>query len=875
MSDRYQIVKKIGQGGIGAVYEAFDTQLKRQVALKRVLTPDEASPDAVAAAAESLLQEATTMSTLNHPNIVTVYDVGKDEQGGFVVMELLRGETLDQTIAKALLTLDDFREVVNQTLEGLIAAQAADMMHRDLKPGNIMVIWRPSGKFQIKILDFGLAKVSQGPTKQTIDQGDAILGSIFFMAPEQFERAALTFSADLYAMGAIYYFTLTGKYPFNGPSAPAVMAAHLRHDVVPLQTLRPDLPDAVSQWVMWLLNRNPEDRPQSAREALDRFPPAHVTGPVAEAVPVAAVAEPVATPVPARRMNVPAATPAPAPASGTAPSPAAKPAPATRVPAVGGGGPATKVPVAAARAGTGPVPAGPKKQTGTQAAAPGSASAAVPAGGSSAAARIEAERQAARKTRLVFIGVTATSALALTVAGVVYLQKEMKVAGYRDRIEALDVENPEGTAEDVPLLARFLSNDPKEFDPRALGILANLRGPGVDQALIAELGRTPSGPIRTGLIQAISNRNLTAGFDPVLGIYRSASGRERAVAAEALRWLARPGQEGRLLPLLADAGSERATLETAIIQIMRQNPDVGGRSEVLLDAMNQTSGDHRKSLARILGALGGERALSRLTRIINEKSSDASYLTDAILALNHWPDRTAGPVLRRLVEDPQPAVATAASRAYVRLLSLPGTESDDPANWKFVLEKAPRADAMKVFSVMLDRPEAASVTFLKAPLPGWEPMFQQALKGAETAAKNAIPVVSGELLPVNRGRLRGEPDNSAYYEDIGAMIWVSPRSWIQWTLHISEPGTYRVEVLASAEFGGGSQFSVLVAGQRLGGETVGTKDKATFVPAKLAAPGSFRISPEQAGVHVLVLQGGAVTKEKIMNVKGIKLTREP
>jgi len=868
MSDRYQIIKKIGQGGIGAVYEAFDTQLKRQVALKRVLTPDEASPEAVAEAADSLLQEATTMSTLNHPNIVTVYDVGRDEQGGFVVMELLRGETLDQTIAKSLLTLDDFREVVNQTLEGLIAAQAADMMHRDLKPGNIMVIWRPSGRFQVKILDFGLAKVSQGPSKQTIDQGDAILGSIFFMAPEQFERAALTFAADLYAMGAIYYFTLTGKYPFNGPSAPAVMASHLRHDVVPLQTLRPDLPEAVCQWAMWLLNRYPEDRPQTAREALDRFPPAHATGPIAEAVPVAAVVtEPAATPVPGRRLNVPAtsSTPAPTPASNVAP--AAKTAPATRVPAVGGS-PATKVPGPATRVGTGPV-ASPKKETATQKTAIASGTT------SAAAARIEAERQAARKARLVFIGVTAASALALTVGGVIYLQKEMQVAGYRDRIEALDVEEPEGTAEDVALLARFLSNDPKEFDPRALGILATLQGPGVEQALVAELNRTPSGPIRIGLIQAISNRNLTPGFDPILTIYRAASGRERAVAAEALRWLALPGQEERLLPLLADAGTERATLEMAIFQVMRQNPDVDKRSELLLDAMNQTAGEHRKSLARILGTLGGAPALARLTRIISEKSGDVSYLTDAVLALNQWPDRSAGPLLRKLMEDEKPAVATASSRAYVRLLSLPGGDAQDPENWQFVLEKAPKADAMRIFPAIMERSDAASVSFLKAPLPGWEPAFQQALKNLEASAKNAIPVVSGRLIPVNRGRLRGEPDTSAYSGQNGPVIWVSPRSWISWTLRLSQPGTYRVEVEASAEFGGGSQFAVVVAGQRIIGEVVGTKDKSTFVPAKLQPPGSFRITPEEVGVQVLSLQGGAVTKAKIMNVKGIKLTLEP
>jgi len=160
MSERYQIQGKIGQGGLGAVYKAFDTQLKREVALKRVLTPEEASREDVDDAADKLIKEAEVLSTLMHPNIVTVFDVGQDESGGFVVMELLDGETLDETISRGLLTLHDFTEVVNQTLEALIAAQSINMLHRDLKPSNIMVIWRPSGKFQVKVLDFGLAKIS-------------------------------------------------------------------------------------------------------------------------------------------------------------------------------------------------------------------------------------------------------------------------------------------------------------------------------------------------------------------------------------------------------------------------------------------------------------------------------------------------------------------------------------------------------------------------------------------------------------------------------------------------------------------------------------------------------------------------------------------
>jgi len=273
MSDRYEVRRKIGQGGLGTVYQAYDTHLKRDVAIKRLYSPmDPAGNVDRQATVGKLMKEATTLSTLNHQNIVSVFDVGVDEDGGYVVMELLDGETLGDTISKATLTLDDFHLVVVQTLEALIAAEAANMLHRDLKPSNIMVIWLPSGRFLIKILDFGLAKISEQPAQQTLDQNNSVLGSIFYMAPEQFERRELNYSTDLYSMGCIYYFCLTGRDPFTGDSAAEVMNAHLDHRVTPLHELRPDLPSAVCDWVMWLLRREMGTRPQSAREALDHFP---------------------------------------------------------------------------------------------------------------------------------------------------------------------------------------------------------------------------------------------------------------------------------------------------------------------------------------------------------------------------------------------------------------------------------------------------------------------------------------------------------------------------------------------------------------------------------------------------------------------------
>jgi serine/threonine protein kinase len=272
MSERYQIHERIGQGGRGSVYRAVDTQLKRDVAVKRIAVPDDASPDEIARIGERLMREATAMSALNHPNIVTIYDVQRDEEGGFVVMELINGDTLHDVVKRNPLTLEDFREVAKQTLEALIAANEANMLHRDIKPGNIMLMWLPTLKFQVKVLDFGLAKISEQPSLQTVDHGKSIVGSIHFMAPEQFELRELTAATDLYALGCVFYFCLTGKYPFDGDSMAKIMTAHLAGTYEPLDRLRPDLPGDLCQWVMWLMNRDMEHRPRSAREALDRMP---------------------------------------------------------------------------------------------------------------------------------------------------------------------------------------------------------------------------------------------------------------------------------------------------------------------------------------------------------------------------------------------------------------------------------------------------------------------------------------------------------------------------------------------------------------------------------------------------------------------------
>lgn len=315
MEERYEIKGKIGQGGLGTVYKAFDVRMNRDVAIKRIIsgTDDDALP---AEATRQLLKEAGSLASLQHPNIVTIYDVGEDSDGPFVVMELLTGDTLEGIISKGSFTWPDFRQLANQTLEALIAAQELHIVHRDLKPTNIMLTWLPSGKFQVKIVDFGLAKLSAKPTLQTIDQSDGVFGSIYFMAPEQFERVPIDLRTDIYAIACVYYYALTGTYPFDGDSAVEVMAAHLQHHVTPLQDVREGIPIWACEWIMWLLNRQPADRPASAREALQVFlEQDEVPSPPLSQGPSQATPEPTAT---RPKLIIPGASPTPEPTQETA-----------------------------------------------------------------------------------------------------------------------------------------------------------------------------------------------------------------------------------------------------------------------------------------------------------------------------------------------------------------------------------------------------------------------------------------------------------------------------------------------------------------------------------------------------------------------------
>jgi hypothetical protein len=255
----YEVISRVGAGGMGEVWKARDTRLDRSVAIK-ILPPEFAKDAALKLRFE---REAKTISQLTHPHICTLYDVGDD----YLVMELLDGETLADRIARGPLPPGDVLKYGAQIAEALDRAHRGGVAHRDLKPGNVMIT-----KSGAKLLDFGLAKGSElevfdGETVQKpLTQEGTILGTFQYMAPEQLEAATVDARTDIFALGALLYEMATGQRAFQAKSKASLIAAIVREQPRPISELVPLTPPAFEHVVAKCLAKDPEDRWQSARD---------------------------------------------------------------------------------------------------------------------------------------------------------------------------------------------------------------------------------------------------------------------------------------------------------------------------------------------------------------------------------------------------------------------------------------------------------------------------------------------------------------------------------------------------------------------------------------------------------------------------------
>jgi eukaryotic-like serine/threonine-protein kinase len=256
LDNRYRIDRLIGRGGMGAVYLAHDEVLDELVALKVVSAAHSHDP---AESADRFRREASAARRIMSPNVIRIHDLGQTRSGLlYISMEHFAGRTLAEVMqTRGPLPLSELRDIIGQVCDGLAAAHEAGVIHRDLKPHNVLVGERRA----VKIIDFGLAKSTflRGMTATGL-----IMGTPHYMSPEQVKGTDVDAASDIYALGALTFHAATGQPPFDGPTPIAIGFAHLTEPPRDPRLLRPDLPDELGRAILSALSKSPRERPRSA-----------------------------------------------------------------------------------------------------------------------------------------------------------------------------------------------------------------------------------------------------------------------------------------------------------------------------------------------------------------------------------------------------------------------------------------------------------------------------------------------------------------------------------------------------------------------------------------------------------------------------------
>jgi len=273
---RYELGPLLGAGGMAEVFEGHDRLLARRVAIKILLAQYAHDPAFLA----RFRREAQSAASLSHPNIVGVFDTGSEGDTWFIVMEYVDGRTLKDIIrAEGALYWSRAAEVAADVAGALAVAHARGIVHRDVKPGNVMLT--TEGK--VKVMDFGIARASAVPS---ITQTSAVVGTAQYIAPEQAQGLEVDARTDVYALGCCLYEMVTGQVPFNGPTPVAIAYRHVREDPTPPRALNPDVPVALERVCLKAMAKRPEDRYQTAAEMQRDLNRVRVGDPVTVAVPL-------------------------------------------------------------------------------------------------------------------------------------------------------------------------------------------------------------------------------------------------------------------------------------------------------------------------------------------------------------------------------------------------------------------------------------------------------------------------------------------------------------------------------------------------------------------------------------------------------------
>jgi serine/threonine protein kinase len=266
IAGKYKILKEIGRGGMGIVYKAEDTRLKRTVALKFMPPELTREPEAK----ERFAREAQAAAALSHPNICTIFEIDEKEGKSFIAMEYIEGQSIREKVKKSPLEIREALDMAIQAAQGLEEAHKRGIIHRDIKSANIMV----TASGQAKVMDFGLAKVSGS---SLLTKEASTMGTVAYMSPEQAKGEAVDHRSDIWSFGVVLYEMLTGELPFKGEHEQSLMYAIMNKQPLPLIKVRPGIPREVENIVHTALAKNVAERYQSFEDILDfgSFRPPH------------------------------------------------------------------------------------------------------------------------------------------------------------------------------------------------------------------------------------------------------------------------------------------------------------------------------------------------------------------------------------------------------------------------------------------------------------------------------------------------------------------------------------------------------------------------------------------------------------------------
>jgi HEAT repeat protein len=843
MTDRDQIISPIGPCGCGTVSRGWDSSQSRGVIVTRYPVQGPAL--------QEFSQNARKLYTLRHPTLVLVYDSGTDDEGGYLITEMTKGEPLEKRVSQGPLTEDEFVQLTRQVLESLTTTHATGLMHLNLHPDNLTLPWNASKAFQVKIINFNLTP--------SAPSAEATQRAAHFMAPEQFGQGFVDLRTDLYALGTVLYYALTQQHPFQGTDSSQIIISHLYHRFVPLASLRPDLPTSMCAWVERLMSQDIKDRPATASEALRIFNAiVHQESAVFSATPIIEEDEVPVLLQQAEDEEVGAAV-----------------AVATEEEAVEEEEEEENVeaqPEASVAA---------QEDTEHHAAAFEHEHEPAPVLEAQAEPEpaLEAEPQAERSLdhltrsapRQISLPVTPprrrTSTVALiviafivTAAGMLAFVSYVKFSGRGERqqrfIDLTQSARPVGSDLDVRILFEYL-DDPTTRDAAAT-VLSKLQGGDyIDTMIVEHLRDIRQNTALPKLIEVIGERKIVAAFPEVLPLAHDHLEAVRRAAWSALGQITVPANLPQLIGAIRDSSPrEHEGIQNSIATAVKSASDRGQAIQTVQKAYQAQSGNpaSRTILFKVLVHAGGPETVEIITAAIADPATPVRLA--AITELAEYPTHDPlAAITARFAEETDATCRMYLIVAATELIDNPGPSSQETlalhAQSLYANGKTPKEKERALTAVSLVIAESTATFYENFANSSEDPALKQEALSlsrifkAKLAKTIAIaPTATATLLPA--AVADSSQDGEMTLDNEALAGWNRDSDWAAWTVQIPKNGAYEVTIRQAHAGDALGTYEVLLAGQTLLTSVVKTPSDAEFQgfiigQVTISQPGTYRI----------------------------------